>query len=156
MSLDIKQFRETVLHPVLDQSGLWSQAAENLVMGTIAQESRFTYLKQIKGPALGLIQMEPATHADIWTNYLAYHPDTVRTIKSVCGLSESFTASPDTLIYNLRYAVMMCRVHYLRRPEPLPDADDIEGLAHYWKQWYNTALGAGTTDEFIRNYAQVG
>ena len=42
-------------------------------MGTITQESRATYVKQLgNGPALGLAQMEPATHDDIWINFLKY------------------------------------------------------------------------------------
>lgn len=43
--LDPQQFRDEVLTPVLMQAGLWSLAAENLIMGTIAQESRFKYLR---------------------------------------------------------------------------------------------------------------
>jgi len=41
------------------------------------------------------------------------------------------------------YACAMARVLYYRRPEPLPLPSDIDGLAAYWKQWYNTPLGKG-------------
>lgn len=52
-----------VVRPVLRVMSAWSQPAEDLVMGTAAQESRLTYLRQLGGgPALGLWQMEPATH----------------------------------------------------------------------------------------------
>jgi hypothetical protein len=44
----------------------------------------------------------------------------------------------------------MARVHYLRRPEPIPT--DLTGQAEYWKKWYNTYLGAGTVEEYIENY----
>ena len=43
--------------------------------GTAAVESRMgTYLRQIGGPALGIWQVEPATHLDCWDNWLDYRP----------------------------------------------------------------------------------
>ncbi len=55
------------------------------------------------------------------------------------------------LTNDLAYAAAMCRVHYFRRPERLP-ADNISALATYWKNHYNTILGAGSSREFIDNY----
>ena len=71
--IDKTQLR-TLVKDVLTFLNLHSQAAEDLVMGTIAQESRMgTYIRQLgNGPALGISQMEPATHNDIWNNFLAY------------------------------------------------------------------------------------
>ena len=71
--LDVVQLRREVLRPTLRYLELWSPAAENLVIGTAAHESGgCRYLTQIGGPALGLYQIEPATHDDLWTNFLAY------------------------------------------------------------------------------------
>ena len=36
----------------------------------------------------------------------------------------------------------------LRQPEALPEAGDIEGQAAFWKQHYNTPLGAGTVSKY--------
>jgi len=44
----------------------------------------------------------------------------------------------------------MCRIHYLRVPEPIPDT--IQGQAAYWKMHYNTELGAGTPQEYILSW----
>jgi hypothetical protein len=44
----------------------------------------------------------------------------------------------------------MCRIHYLRVPEVLPAANDWPGFAAYWKNHYNTWLGAGTVDGFLQ------
>ena len=46
----------------------------------------------------------------------------------------------------------MARVHYLRVPQPLPAADDIDGLARYWKAHWNTREGAGTPERFVESY----
>lgn len=151
--MDSNQLRFLVVRPVLEHIGLHSEAAENLVMGTAAQESRLKYIHQLgNGPAKGLFQMEPATHDDIWGNFLEYRDDTA-------GLVLDYFAGgkpdADQMVWNMAYACAMCRVHYLRVPEGLPAADDIDGLAAYWKEHYNTHLGAGTVEEFIENYDLV-
>lgn len=74
--MDVKQLTELVIRPTLQKLGLYSAAAEQLVVGTIFVESRAKYLKQIgNGPALSIVEMEPATHDDIWQNYLAYRTE---------------------------------------------------------------------------------
>jgi len=159
MSLNLSQLREYVVVPALQQLGMHSLAAEQLVLGTIAQESHGSYLKQLgKGPALGLIQMEPATHRDLWVNFVKYK----RAIKDALLVMTSDSVDecyeengwPDhvALIWNLRYAIAMCRVHYYRKPQPLPKANDIRALGEYWKDHYNTIHGAGTVEEFINHF----
>jgi hypothetical protein len=143
--LDVKQFREIVIRPALKLIKLWSPEAEELLLGTALQESRLQYLKQLgSGPALGVFQMEPRTHDDIWKNYLKYKPDLA---KSVAKLSHSVNAP--SLATDLLYAAAMCRVHYLRVPERLPAEGDIQGQARYWKDHYNTYLGAGSAEEYL-------
>jgi hypothetical protein len=118
-------------------------------MGTAAQESHLgTYWYQIKGPALGVFQMEPATEEDIWANYLNYHKPLAGKIYAI------MVGNGDDLRYNLAYQIAMCRVHYLRFPEALPTAGDIKGMAREWKRRYNTAQGSGTEAEFMTNYAK--
>ncbi|MAF34299.1 hypothetical protein CMO91_00465 [Candidatus Woesearchaeota archaeon] len=159
MSLDLGQFRDLVVRPTLKEFGMYSEAAEQLLMGTIAQESRGTYLKQLgNGPALGLFQMEPNTHEDIWLNYLKYRPTTQEELLAqVPSASHDYALMHhvpphEELVSNLKYATIMCRLHYRRVPKSLPKAGDIEGLARYWKEHYNTALGAGTVEEFCENF----
>ena len=41
---------------------------------------------------------------------------------------------------------------YYRHPEPLPVPGDVEALGHYYKKYFNTALGKGSAEEFVRNY----
>lgn len=159
MSLNLAQLREHVVIPALQQLCLYSLAAEQLVIGTIAQESQGSYLKQLgNGPALGLIQMEPATHKDIWMNFIRYkrairHALLLMTSDSVDeGYEQNGWPDHVALVWNLRYAIAMCRVHYYRKPEALPKANDINALAEYWKEHYNTVHGAGTVEEFIKNF----
>lgn len=150
--LDPQQFRLLVIRPTLLHLELHSQAAENLILGTALQESNLKYLRQLgSGPALGVMQMEPATHDDIWKNYLAYQPDLAARIKSITRVAGA-PGSAAEMIGNLQYAVAMARVHYRRVAAPLPAAHDARALAAYWKQYYNTPLGAGTVDEAVKHF----
>lgn len=150
--MNIPQLREYVIEPVLRYLGLYSLAAENLLIGTVMVESRANYIHQLKGgPALGLFQMEPATHDDIHRNYLAYRKDLEAKVYDIAGGWQASSLANE-MIGNVNYAAAMARIHYLRVPEPLPDANDVEGLAAYWKEHYNTALGAGSVQDFVNNY----
>jgi len=155
MNRAVAQFAKLIVRPVLLDINAWSETAERLVLGTIAQESQFKYLHQIGGgPALGLIQMEPETHDDIWENWLRYRPlwnARARRWSRVSGLPGTPRPQADEPVWNLRYAVVMCRMHYLRVPERLPSPYP-HLLARYWKQHYNTSSGGGLPEEFIENY----
>lgn len=153
--IDIEQLRDLVVDPVLEDLGLYNVAASELVIGTGIQESRLTYIKQIgNGPALGIFQMEPATHRDIWINFLKYR-DELRTKMNAIARYPAEIPAPEIMVYNLRYAAAMCRVHYRRVREPLPPAGDLEGQAAYWKKHYNTELGRGTVDEYIEHVTRA-
>ncbi len=137
-----------LVEKVLIGIGSYNEHAVNLVLGTIAQESGMgKYIKQISGPALGICQMEPNTFEDCLNNFLEYNPILKAKIKGTCNIQE---LRSESLVYNLAFAIAMCRVHYLRVPEKLPE--DLNGYAYYWKKYYNTNLGKGTEQEFINNY----
>jgi len=92
--------------------------------------------------------MEPNTFNDICKNYLKYHPKIESKIKLICHVT---VLSAVDLITNDKLAICMCRVHYLRCKEAIPNS--IEGYAKLWKLRYNTIKGKGTEVEFIRNYS---
>lgn len=148
--IDHNQLREFVIRPVLKDIGLYSPAAEELLVLTAAVESQGgTYIHQIGGgPALGIYQMEPATHADIHDNFLRYKDGLKLRILPYVG----HQLGDNHLVYDLAYATIMARIHYLRVRDPLPAADDISGLAQYWKDHYNTYLGAGTVSKAVYAY----
>lgn len=155
MGMDIGQFRVYIVRPVLEHLRLHSFAAENLLIGTALQESRLSYVRQLgAGPAIGIYQMEPATHDDIWRNYLAYHHGLAALVRTL-ELPGWYGGEAIEMAGNMYYATAMCRIHYRRVSAPLPAADDVHGLARYWKRHYNTALGKGTAEEFIQNYTRA-
>jgi hypothetical protein len=148
----INDFRYTVIRPVLEQFGGANLAAEELLLGTAIQESLFLkYRVQMGGgPALSYFQIEPATHNDIWDNYLKYR-------RELADKALSLLTSPQAnkiveLEHNDKYAVAMARIHYMRVPDKLPEVGDTQGQANYWKQFFNTPLGKGKPSEYIEKW----
>ena len=139
-----------------------TDAARRLILGTMAVESNLKYLYQVGGPARGLVQMEPATALDIYRNYIRYRLDRMRGAWTLRGAFRKATglrvgdvfSSAERVDYHLAASlglqVFMCRIHYYRVPAALPQS--LEDQAAYWKQWYNTAAGAGDPAEFIARY----
>lgn len=139
-----------LIKETLADIGLYSLNAENLIMGTFAQESNFKYVRQLGGgPALGYGQMEPATFNDIVVKFLRYKPELMGRIMKASGV---VTMEPEMLVDNKKLMICMTRVHYLRVKEPLPSRKDVWAMGEYWKQYYNTPLGRGTVKEFVENY----
>lgn len=143
------QFREVILRPTLMALQKWRPEVEELMIGTMAHESKGgTYLVQENGPAVGPFEMEPVTHDDIWLNYLPNQPKLSYDLMTVCGFA--YKPKFEVMKYHLVYAVCMARIDYLRIPEPIPK--DLQSQALYWKNYYNTKLGKGTPEEYIQDY----
>jgi hypothetical protein len=149
--IDKDQLKLDIIRPVLQEMDMWSPSAEVLLLGTCATESNLgEYIKQIKGPALGIYQMESTTYIDIWTNFLKYRPELVNRILKVCNYKEEPFA--EELIYNLKLATIFARLQYYRQKESLPDHNNIYGLAKYYKKYYNTENGKGSVGKFLNDY----
>ena len=144
------QLRNDLIKPILTKIGLYSKNAEDLLVCTACAESLCgEYIKQVNGPALGIFQMEPSTARDIENNFLAYKQQLKSKIDSL--KIPSFTLE-ENLKYNLAFQVAMCRIHYFRVPESIPDSK--EGIANYWKKYYNTYLGKGNAQECLNKWNQ--
>lgn len=160
--VDVKQIRKLVV-TTLKGIEMYSKAAENLIMGTGAVESGYRYIQQLgSGPAVSFFQCEGATISDNIHAYLSYRPER---FELICDVSITPKSSKlmkydkeklaQLALQNIAFAVCMTRVKYWRVPKKLPGADDVEGLASYWKAHYNTALGKGTEKKFIEAYELV-
>lgn len=149
--LDCSQFRSLIVEPVLSKLRVYSKNAEELLVFTCATESLGgTLLHQVKGPALGIYQMEPNTYTDIWVNYIRARNQ----LATLMALHYNCNKIPDVerLIYDLHFATAMTRIHYLRCPGNIPDSKDIDGIWEYYKQHYNTPKGKAKKDESIKKY----
>ena len=69
-----KQLKD-LIDRVLEKIDLYSKDAADLVLKTMKVESQLKYIRQIKGPAVGMGQCEPWVAVDVITNYLSYRKD---------------------------------------------------------------------------------
>lgn len=154
MSINCRQLRDYVVRPTLAMFGVDDEATENLLLGTSAQESLMgKYIVQMNGSALGIYQIEPRTHADVYGNYLGSRQHLKYTVDSLSTDKYNSMNREEELIYNLRYATAIAYIIYLRAPKDIPsDPLNVNAMAAFWKAYYNTHLGKGTEHEFINNY----
>lgn len=143
--------RKMVKKVIIEQLVNMSEPCTSLVSWTdfllmiIAHESaKGRYIKQIKGPALGLSQMEPATHDDV-AAYLSRNKKWVNYVNSEFGGFDS------SKLYDLRYMVFMSRAFFFRFPELLPD-QRIEDMAAYAKKRWNTKAGKATPEDYLNAF----
>lgn len=145
-----QHLKDLVVAPALSQvPELWSPSAEMLVLGTCAHESRMGhFLAQTPiGPALGIFQMEPPTFLDNWRWLSRRLP-----LKEAAITLAGPEPCAEDMVYNLRFAAYMARIHYWRRPEALPEAGDMKGMWRYYKRYYNTRLGAAREEDFMEAF----
>ena len=129
----------------------YSDEARELLMLTAAHESHMgTYLEQKEGPALGIFQMEPATFRDIEDNYLFYRDE----LRKHVDWFFVFPEDPQELVWNLKAAIVMARIHYLRVAERIPLG--TEDQAAYAKKYWNTEAGKATAKDYHEAYILRG
>ena len=96
--------------------------------------------------------MEPDTERDIWTTYLAFRPHLADQIVAVTGV---FGHDINQLQYNPIYSTIMARLKLWRAPGKLPAAHDVDKMAAYCKDHYNTAKGKATPEKYTRDYLRL-
>lgn len=147
------QLRELVVSPVVStvtpNSSTIKDAVELLMMIQAHESNSGTYLKQVKGPALGIFQMEPDTFYEV-RKYLDRHPELKYRVAS---LSSSGLKDPYEMIHNLAVATAMARVFFMRFEEEIP-TDDY-GKAVYAKKYWNTEKGKATVNDYFKAYRSL-
>jgi hypothetical protein len=152
--MDAQQLHDYIIKPTLQYMGgrYYSKESAFLLLCTAAIESNCgQYIKQINGPALGIFQMEPMTHNDIWKNCDALKSEFGEIIRNLAPIY-SVIADND-LIDTPKYACAMARLKYSMDPNPLPkltgdSSVDLKSFYDYYKRVYNTELGASTYDKW--------
>jgi hypothetical protein len=158
-----EHFRIHIVRPTIKLmdgyiKGMWSEAAENLLVGTAIMESDLAYLKQKNGPALGVYQIEPFTHKDITERYIEeskFRDEFNNMFDNMVGWPYPDEFDINQLIFDLRYATMIARIKYWMSVEPLPSANDIHALGHYWNKNYNANPDVGTAEQFESKYRKA-
>lgn len=155
MGICAAEMREYVIRPTLKYLGVDSSVAEELLLGTAAQESGLGFhLKQTRQRALGVYQIDPMTHHCIWDKYLAFKPDLASKVRGLASQHEFLAHPHQELTTNLKYATAIAWLVYCRSNKPLPTAGDLDGLASFWyKNFHHRPTGS--KEEFISHYREL-
>lgn len=155
-----------VLQPSIEKT---VESIEILLMVAAHESMGFKYNRQIGGPALSFFQIEPATHRDLYINYLRYRPELLKLVldgvppQKLVEIAEGIKAPVDSwLVDDVVYAAKIARVVLYRVPDKLPKLKRDErgqmsesfliDLANYCKTHYNTVKGKATAMEYYQDY----
>ncbi len=157
--MDAQQLHDYIIKPTLEHmdslgGNYNTKEARFLKLGTGAIESNCgQFIKQIGGPALGIWQMEPVTHDDIWLNCDALKNGEFASLISRLRDRRHVKHEWEHLATSPMYACAMARLKYAMDTQPLPkltsDKDFINTVFYkYYKRIYNTSLGDATFDRW--------
>ncbi|MCP3907268.1 MAG: hypothetical protein GY712_04555 [Oceanicoccus sp.] len=158
MTINAVDLTEHVIKPTLDYLGVRSLAAEKLLLGTAAQESDFDPFYQhceSQSQGIGIYQITSAQHRIVWDKYLAFHPNLASKVRGLAS-QHQFLKDPDQeLKTNLAYSTAIAWVIYLQSEHQLPEANDSEGLGHFWEQYFchQGSCHAQDFSRWINSYA---
>ena len=128
--------------------------AVDLVLATGIIESRYEYIKQMNdGPAASFFQVEPQTAVDNCQHFLSHRKPLMKNCAFASRVDIKYWQMYDLDIWseilekNIAAGIVHCRIKYWRVPKRMPNT--IEGMAEYWKEFYNSSEGKGNPEEFV-------
>ena len=144
MKEDIKK----IINWSLNNLDMNSEDVSVLVFRTGMAESGYRHLSQMgSGPAVGFFQVEPATIDDTWNNYAVYRKPIMDILKDM-GFDPN--NSKISVMSSIALQAAFCRLKYRRDRLPIPPAEQLCAQAAYWKRVYNTVLGKGSVEHFVK------
>jgi len=151
----VRQIIRISLQPIsATRRPLYSSDAEEILLMIACHESTLgRNLRQIGGgPGRGLFQVEPRTMRDNYTNFIDARKDLARQIRQVSGVGNP---DEEQLTYNPIFGAIMARIWLYRRPGALPPAHDIQAMAEYAREHYNTTAGAASAEKYLTDYHRL-
>lgn len=94
---------------------------------------------------VGLCQFDKIAFDDVKQRTAKHKRDR---IKRVFGLNIQ-EVKHESLAYSPLLSFIFCRLFYMLIEEPIPET--VNGRAKYWKKYYNTVKGKGTTVKYVTN-----
>lgn len=165
MGIYAKDLRELVIRPTLLLLDDWSPAAENLLLGTAAQESQLGFrMNTNSDQGAGIYRISETTHIQVWDKYLVTDPELASRVRGLAS-QQQFLKSPHAeLITNLSYATGIAWMIYKQNHVELPSDATLTALANCWHSCYDIRnhqqaklVGPSSlmTDKFIGNYRKL-
>ncbi|HSC68493.1 MAG TPA: hypothetical protein VLC79_12425 [Cellvibrio sp.] len=157
MGICANDLRELIIKPYLHMLGEYSEVAEDLLLGTAAQESLLgahCYCPQTKG--LGLYRMTAEKHVEIWDNYLVQFPDLASLQRGLASQQQFLKNPHGELMSNLMYSTGMAWMIYRRCAIDAHKRLEIPALAQLWASTYENGTGCPRNpDDFMQTYRRL-
>lgn len=155
MGICATELRQWVIKPTLKRLGVYSKAAENLLLATAAQESGLgSHLKPAGQRALGIYQIHSLTHRHVWDDHLAQYSDMASLVRGLASQHDFLSQPHAELATNLSYATAIAWFMYARHDNfSLPKHNDIHALACLWKRFYHPK-SKSTIEDFSNNFSR--
>lgn len=165
MGIYAADLREIVIRPTLLLLNEWSPVAENLLMGTAAQESQLgfrIYSDPLKG--LGIYRISAQTHVQIWDDFLVKDPELASRLRGLASQQQFLKDPHSELVSNLSYASGVAWMLYKQHQIKFPDNPKVQDLAKIWQTYYCTrddqsaqtlCNSDGLIEQFIQSYHKL-
>lgn len=139
MGIYANDLRELVIRPTLLALNEWSLTAENLLLGTAAQESHLGFrMRSDKDNGLGIYCISPQTHVQVWDKYLVTDPELASRLRGFASQQQFLKTPHSELIINLSYSSGIAWMIYKRHHLTLADNLNVHELAKCWLNYYCT------------------
>jgi len=157
MGIYASDLRELIIKPYLQGLGEYSEVAENLLLGTAAQESLLglhCYCAESKG--LGLYCITAEKHRELWDTYLVQFPDLASQQRGLASQQQFLINPHGELMSNLIYTTGMAWMIYRRAAIDTNTPLDLSALAQLWANHFDNGTGSPrNTDAFMQTYRSL-
>ena len=126
MYVTAEHLRDQVIRPPLEYMGAWTPACEAFLLDA-AIKAPDLGLFSARNEGLGLFNITPAQHRDLWDRYLAFNPDLASRVRGLAS-QRAFLSDPDSeLQTNLSYCTAVAWLMQKRAGGVLEDREPESG-----------------------------
>lgn len=155
MGISSHDLLQQVIQPTLQQLGVTSAAAEQLLLATAYHQSGLGKQLQSK-QGLGIFDITPEQHTEVWDHYLAKDCDLASQVRGMASQHEFPKAPHSELICNLRYATAIAWMLFQYHGVKIPDVADPCMMARCWQKVFGNQSGSGAeTEYFAQHYREL-
>ncbi len=155
MGICLDELRLLVVRPTLKQLRAWSPGMESLLLGTAAQESELGFHLKLGGRrGMGIFQILPATHRQIWDKYLINFPALASKVRGLASQRDFLQHPHVELATNLRYATAIAWLIYRAAGVEKVESDNLPKMAKLWKKHFHHGPSASLRD-FVDSYSKL-
>lgn len=159
MGICVSELRQFVVKPTLEYLDSYSMAAEDLLVGTAAQESELGFHLNADcspGVGYGIYRITEQEHLDVWDKYLVQYPELASQVRGLASQHEFLKHPHLELATNLSYATAIAWMIYQSKgieKRLQSSATDLGELAECWLDLFDhNALTSKSPTKFMENY----